>query len=330
LPKSKAVVITSLQMIDNSNFFSASEIRTFLSYFPKGLVFLDLETTGLSPLYDKIVEIAAIKINADGTVHSFESLINPECPIPENVISIHHITSLMVSHSPKFNDVIPAFLDFLKDLPIVAQNARFDLGFIIFGLHHFKLSSEASPPLSLNNEIYDSCKWARKCLPKIKSHALGALVKYFQLPDFQYHRALADTHACALVTAKMLALNSGALAPEQGPCPINSGYLFSLTDFNLLQLELIPENLKNLIPYLREQIPIEIIYDGGTHPKVPRPLRPISFLPLPQGNVLYGVCLQSMKNKSFMLKKIRDFRFYEGEELEHYKNINRTFASSKL
>ena len=70
------------------------EIASLLSLFPKGLVAVDLETTGLSPLVDKIIEIAAIKITPEGEVSTYHQLINPLIEIPEFTIQFHGLINL--------------------------------------------------------------------------------------------------------------------------------------------------------------------------------------------------------------------------------------------
>ena len=98
----------------------------------------DTETTGMSPCNDRIVEIAAVKIDTDGCHNRFHSLINPQLPIPSQVSQIHHITDEMVKDAPSFSQVGSDFLAFLENSTLVAHNARFDLGFLQESLNLIK------------------------------------------------------------------------------------------------------------------------------------------------------------------------------------------------
>ena len=83
----------------------------------------DLETTGMSPTRDRIVEIGAVRVEIDGTVSRFETLVNPSVPIPYQVSQVHGITNDMVKDAPAFTDAAYAFLDFIKGSKLVAHNA---------------------------------------------------------------------------------------------------------------------------------------------------------------------------------------------------------------
>jgi len=90
----------------------------------------DVETTGMSPVHNRIVEIAAARIDQNGTITRFQSLVNPGCPIPPQVSCVHLITDEMVADAPKFHEVGYKFLDMARGSTLVAHNARFDLGFL--------------------------------------------------------------------------------------------------------------------------------------------------------------------------------------------------------
>src|SRR5690606_3617822 len=108
-----------------------SELQTLLRFFPQGLVAFDLEMTGLSPLLDKIIEIAAIKILPDGQIESFHTLVNPLIEIPKKTTEFHMITDEMVKDAPTLKRPLKNFIEFYGNLPLVAHNAQFDVGFLI-------------------------------------------------------------------------------------------------------------------------------------------------------------------------------------------------------
>ncbi|MBT6325321.1 MAG: 3'-5' exonuclease, partial [Bdellovibrionales bacterium] len=109
---------------------TSSELDALRIEFPNGVVFFDLETTGLSPLVNKIIEIGAIKI-ANDSVSYFSTLINPKVKIPEATIKIHKITDDMVEDSELIEQVLPRFMSFISDHSLVAHNAKFDIGFLV-------------------------------------------------------------------------------------------------------------------------------------------------------------------------------------------------------
>ena len=94
------------------NFLSDTEKENLLRSFPNGIVAVDLETTGLSPLIDKVIELSAIKITPYGE-ETFDQLIDPRIDIPQFTIDIHGITNDMVQGKPLYSDVLPDFINFV-------------------------------------------------------------------------------------------------------------------------------------------------------------------------------------------------------------------------
>ncbi|MFA5250909.1 MAG: DUF3820 family protein [Parachlamydiales bacterium] len=147
-------------------------------------IFYDTETTGLFSENDRIIEIAALDLYNN---RSFEKLINPERPIPQEASSIHHITDEMVKNAPVFADVGQEFLEFCqKDCVLIAHNNdAFDLPFL---KAEFKRSGLVEPKWP----TLDSLKWARKYRPDLPRHSLQYLREIYQIPENQAHRALND------------------------------------------------------------------------------------------------------------------------------------------
>lgn len=171
----------------------------------------DFETTGMSPVNDRVVELAALRIDADGEESCFHSLVNPGCSIPRAVTCIHHITDDMVADAPHFSAVAREFLEFADESTLVAHNAIFDLGFLQEGLARCGL------PIWRGKTI-DSLKLARRCFPGLASYRLQNLRQALRLDDEpgndQAHRAGADVFWTAQVLKLALerALRSGAVA----------------------------------------------------------------------------------------------------------------------
>lgn len=174
--------------------FSDKYKDILLRIFPQGVVALDLETTGLSPLIDKIIELSAVKITPEG-ISYFDELVNPMISIPQFTIDIHGITDDMVLGKRCVEEVQRDFMGFLGDLPIIAHNAKFDLGFIVFNLHQDSASFSKS-------DVFCSCRLSRYALGHMPNHKLGTLVKELGIPLDNHHRALDDAVACLKVYAE--------------------------------------------------------------------------------------------------------------------------------
>lgn len=289
---------------------SDSELQALLKFFPRGLIALDLETTGLSPLVDQIIEIAALKITPNGA-YLFETLVNPGIPIPEETIVFHQITDEMIKTSPKLGDVLPELHNFLGDIPIVAHNAKFDLGFIVMALQKNSFSLSAS-------DIFCSCKLARHTHKNAQNHKLKTLVTELAIPLVNHHRALDDAFACLKVFIKGLEIvNNENLRPHS--------YLFNLHDFNKIAAEEFPEHLVSLINLVQKAAVIEIKYSGGKLKNQFRPVKLTGLINSPEGSVLYARCLLSDIYKTFQLKKITELRSPTAEQIQtwlkkHEKN----------
>ena len=148
----------------------------------------DVDTTGMSPVNDRIVQIAAVRIDRDGTISRWASYINPGRHIPGGVVSVHHITDEMVANAPVFARAGWEFLEFAKDSTLVAHNARFDLGFLQESLHRSGLPR-------WQGKTIDSLRLIRTTHPHLPSYKLQSLRAIFQLETTDYmraHRADAD------------------------------------------------------------------------------------------------------------------------------------------
>lgn len=285
---------------------TSEEKAKLLEYFPRGVIAIDLETTGLSPLVDRIIEIAAYKITPEKT-SVFQTLINPEIPIPPHTTAIHNITDSMVQDAPLLISVLAELKAFSEDLPIIAHNAKFDMGFIVMGMQ--RINMELSP-----NEIYCSCKLARFTHTETENHKLATLVRALNIPLVNHHRALDDAFASLKVfLSSLLRLTTNpSLELKQ------HGHLFTLNEFEKLKSAELPEALTHLEKFVKEAAVIEIMYSGGNHKNKFRPVKLVSLLNTPEGNILYARCLWSDLHKSFKLSKITDLRKPSAEDIQKW------------
>ncbi len=183
---------------------------------------LDLETTGVNPAFDRIVEIGAVRFTTGGVTDEFQTLVNPGVPIPENVIKIHGITDDMVNDAPAINDILDDFHSFFKGTVLVIQNPRFDLSFIERAFH---VRDGRSPELL----AIDTVRLAQNHFPALPNHKLSTMACHLGL-NLQSHRALDDAIACMSVFNEVIRgrgiLNYGELIRMHGE-PVRPGLKYS-------------------------------------------------------------------------------------------------------
>lgn len=147
----------------------------------KNYIVIDTETTGLSAQRDHIIEISALKIKNGKIIDNYTSLVNPGIMIPKSSIKIHGITDDMVVNAPTIDQVLPEFLDFIGNQPLIGHNLSFDLRFINSYLNE-----------NINHSLADTMLIARKKLGFLPNHKLITLIEYFELGESQEHRSLSD------------------------------------------------------------------------------------------------------------------------------------------
>ena len=157
---------------------------------PGQYIAFDLETTGLSAAMDRIVEIAAVRFLETGQeIARYQTLVNPERPVPSGAYAVHGLSDELLSHAPTAREILPAFLAFIGDAcstSLLAHNAAFDAGFLGTELEHAGL---AIPDC----KVIDTLPLSRMRLPMLSSHRLETIAKYLGLDPAGAHRAMADS-----------------------------------------------------------------------------------------------------------------------------------------
>jgi len=157
----------------------------------------DLETTGIQPKTDAIVEIGAVHFNGTEPGEAFSTLINPGRPIPPEASAVNGITDDMVADQPVIETVLSNLADFCGDLPLVAHNAPFDYKFLLKAIEERK----ARAPQGI---VLDSCALARVVFPGMINYKLGTLVSHFGFPNGTFHRAEEDSVYCGRLFAHII------------------------------------------------------------------------------------------------------------------------------
>jgi len=148
-------------------------------------VAVDIETTGLDPQQNDIIEIGAIRIIDGQKAGSFSSLINPGYEIDEFITGLTGITNEMLASAPAIEDVLPHFLEFVGESIVLGHNVNFDVNFIYD-------NCESTLGRSFANDFVDTMRLSRRLYPEHRHHRLSDLVGRFGVGEAVEHRALAD------------------------------------------------------------------------------------------------------------------------------------------
>jgi DNA polymerase-3 subunit epsilon len=165
------------------------------------VIVLDLETTGLYPEDgDMILEIAAIPVEGVNirTDLAFHEMVNPEKRIPPEITEINHITDEMVENAKPIREVLPDFIDYIQDYPIVAHNAPCDTGFLNYFSSRFVLTMKS-------NKIIDTIDLSKMLFRNETRHSLDAVLNRLDISvdSSERHRAQKDAYFTSLAYIKM-------------------------------------------------------------------------------------------------------------------------------
>lgn len=158
---------------------------------PRTYVAVDLETTGLNPDRDAIIEVGAVRFRDGEPVETFATLINPGRPIPYEITQLTGITDADVARQPRFTEIAGQLMRFVGLAPIVGHNVSFDLSFL------------RGQGLFVENQGLDTWELATVLLPHQSGYSLGALVQHFGLTLENAHRALDDARATGELFARL-------------------------------------------------------------------------------------------------------------------------------
>ena len=164
-------------------------------------IIFDVETTGLRTGVDRLTEIGAVKY-VDGAEKSrFQTFVDPERPIPQNIVELTGITDSMVAGAPKEGEAVRKFFEFCGEGSVlVAHNASFDTEVI--------RSACERNGIEYNYSHIDTLVLAQSLISGIKNYKLDTISNHFKLPKFDHHRADEDAGALAAIFEKLLALTA--------------------------------------------------------------------------------------------------------------------------
>ncbi len=156
---------------------------------------IDLETTGLNPKLDKIIEIGAIKVVEGKIIDTFSTLINPGRKLEQRIVDLTGIRDSDLEGAPYIEEIIPKLIDFLEDYPLLGHSILFD--------YSFMKKAAVDQKLTFEKQAIDTLKIARKYLADLEHRSLDYLCEYYQIPH-QAHRALADAEATNILYQKLV------------------------------------------------------------------------------------------------------------------------------
>ena len=165
----------------------------------KKYIVLDLETTWLSRYKHQITEIAAIKFDGEKIIDTYQTLINTQRNIPSGITRLTWITNEMVENAPVISEILPDFLNFIKDDILVAHNSSFDYWFLSENIYKHQ-------EFWIENPVICTRKLTSRLIPELPRKNLWSICEHMNLTNDQAHRAMSDTAVTVDVFKNLLKL----------------------------------------------------------------------------------------------------------------------------
>ncbi len=306
-------------------------------------VAFDLETTGLSPENDTIIEIGAVLFHNGKEQETFQTFVDPHRKLDAQIINLTGITDDMLVGAPSIEEILPKFLEFVGDRMLVAHNARFDTSFI-------RAACEKQG-LDYHYSAADTLMLARQLLPHMQRHKLDGVAKELKLPGFRHHRAVDDANTCGQIMLRFL-----DMLEKQGYSTIqeakqkmsqkrSKGVIFAERPYHIILLAKNQTGLRNLYHLISES---NLSYFKKS-PRIPKSL----LMELREGLIIGSACeageffqamldgkrdeelkriaefydfleIQPLSNNAFMLRSDKPGKEPIAKDMEQLRQFNRT------
>ena len=211
-------------------------------------IILDIETSGLEHKEGhRVIEIGCIELNKKEVGSHFHQYINPLRTLTPENIKIHGITNEYLEDKPLFEDIADSFLDFIKDSPVIAHNANFDIGFLNSELE------KISKPVILQDRVIDTVSIARKKFPgqQVNLDALVKKLKINSLINRDHHGALKDAKILTDIYLELQGINQIGLQLDEK----KSENLNFSGEPNLTSIVLTKEETEGHKEFIKNKIP---------------------------------------------------------------------------
>lgn len=173
---------------NNSKGITRTNKGTSLLNLPSDYIIIDIETTGLDTQYDDILEIAALKVQGNKIVDTFQTLIHCNYQIDDFITELTGITNDMLKDAPKINEALDGFINFIKNEILIGHNVNFDINFLYDNCLKYK-------EYYLKNDFVDTMRLSRKINKEYNHHRLKDLISLYSIKVENQHRALDDCYA---------------------------------------------------------------------------------------------------------------------------------------
>ena len=286
-------------------------------------VVFDIETTGFSPVNNKIIEIGAVKIQQGEITDRFSVFVNPGVPIPFEIEKLTSINDSMVMDAPPIEVILPQFLDFCQDAVLVAHNANFDMSFI--------MENAKRQGLSRKFTFVDTLGIARVLLTHQAKHTLDAVAKTLSISLENHHRAVDDAECTAHIFLKFSAMlrerGADTLSRINALGESSPDIIKKLTSYHAIILaenNIGRENLYRLVSASHLQY-------FNRHPRVPKSL----LLKYREGLILGSACEAGELYRALLDGKAEEeiariVNFYDYLEIQPLGNNHFMIDSSKV
>lgn len=214
---------------------------------PNQYIAVDLETTGLDPKRDRIIEIGAIRVENGQKTVSFHTMVNPRRSLEERIVQLTGISDEMVENAPDIGDKIGEFLDFCGQLPLLGHHVIFDYSFL--------KRAAVNQGLEFERTGLDTLQLCRRFMPQEEKKNLEAACRFFEIQRQGAHRALGDAEDAHSLYQRLIALygetEPGAFAEKPLIYKVKREQPASKKQ---------KEDLRYLLKYHKIDLPVQIDY----------------------------------------------------------------------
>ena len=158
-------------------------------------VALDIETTGLNPAVDRIIEVGMARVEAGNITQKYSALVYPGITVSDRITELTGIHNEELTGKPRIEDIIGEITEFIGDWPVLGHNVIFDFSFL--------KKAAVNNGLTINDDGIDTLKLARRILPEVEHKSLSFLCGYFNIDPGRSHRAYDDAVSASMLYAKL-------------------------------------------------------------------------------------------------------------------------------